>query len=79
MGMCDLTILSHWRNHVLRIYGRSNFNFNNLNSALQVDYSYPIIASGVYIYLKYFLGYGESLMDYKQKVNKIGTGISLSR
>jgi phospholipase A1/A2 len=79
MGMCDLTVISHWRKHVLRIYGRTNFNFKNLNSGLQVDYSYPIGESGVYIYLKYFLGYGESLLDYKQKVNKIGTGISLSR
>jgi len=79
MGMCDLTIVSHWNKHVLRVYGRSNFNFNAIKAALQVDYSYPIAATGTYIYLKYFLGYGESLIDYDRPVNKIGTGLALSR
>jgi len=79
MGMCDLTLMGQWKGHLLKIYGRSNFNFKNIISALQVDYSYPIGASGFYVYLKYFFGYGESLIDYKKKVNKIGTGIAISR
>jgi phospholipase A1 len=79
MGMCDLTIVSHWNSHVLRVYGRSNFNFRNLKAALKVDYSCPIAATGLYFYLQYFLGYGESLFDYYRPVNKIGTGIALSR
>jgi len=79
MGMCDLTVISHWKKHVLRLYGRTNFNFKNIKSALQVDYSYPISTAGFYLYIKYFLGYGESLLDYYRTVNKIGAGLSLSR
>jgi phospholipase A1 len=79
MGMCDLTILTRWNRHVLRVYGRSNFNFSNLTTALRVDYSYPIAATGFYFYLQYFWGYGESLIDYNRRVNKIGTGLALSR
>jgi phospholipase A1 len=80
MGMCDLTIVTHWKSHVLRLYGRSNFNFkNNLTAALRVDYSYPIASSGFYFYLQYFFGYGESLLDYSRRVNKIGLGVALSR
>jgi outer membrane phospholipase A len=79
MGMCDLTIVSHWNNHVLRIYGRSNFNFRDIKAAMQIDYSYPIASTGFYFYLKYFLRYGESLIDYDRPVNKIGTGLALSR
>jgi phospholipase A1 len=79
MGICDLTILSHWNNHVLRLYGRSNFNLRNIKAALQVDYTYPISSTGFYFYLQYFLGYGESLIDYDKPVNKIGTGLALSR
>jgi phospholipase A1 len=79
MGMCDLTIVSRWNSHVLRVYGRSNFNYKNINAALRIDYSYPIAATGLYFYLQYFLGYGESLIDYDRPVNKIGTGIALSR
>jgi phospholipase A1 len=79
MGMCDLTIVTRWNSHVLRIYGRSNFDFKDIKAALQIDYSYPIASAGFYFYLKYFLGYGESLIDYKRPVNKIGTGLALSR
>jgi phospholipase A1 len=79
MGMCDLTIISHWNSHVLRVYGRSNFNFKNMKAALRVDYSYPIAATGFYFYMQYFVGYGESLIDYFRPVNKIGTGLALSR
>jgi phospholipase A1/A2 len=79
MGICDLTIVSHWNNHVLRVYGRSNLDFKNFKGALRVDYSYPIAATGFYFYLQYFLGYGESLIDYDLLVNKIGTGLALSR
>jgi len=84
MGMCDLTIVSQWNKHILRIYGRSNFNFANIKTArtigsMRLDYSYPIAATGFYYYLQYFLGYGESLIDYDRPVNKIGAGLALSR
>jgi phospholipase A1 len=79
MGICDLTVVSRWNSHVLRVYGRSNFNHKNMKAALKVDYSYPIAATGLYFYLQYFLGYGESLIDYDRPVNKAGTGIALSR
>jgi phospholipase A1 len=79
MGVCDLTIVSQWNSHVLRVYGRSNFNYKNIKAALQVDYSYPIASTGFYLYIKYFLGYGESLIDYDRPVNKIGAGLAISR
>ncbi|MDF1883078.1 phospholipase A [Sulfurimonas sp. SAG-AH-194-C21] len=42
--------------------------------------SYPtLVSKDVYFYLKGFSGYGSSLIDYDQKVNKIGFGISISR
>jgi len=79
MGMCDLTVVSQWNKHFLRAYGRSNFNFKDMKAALCLEYSYPIAATGFYFYLQYFLGYGESLIDYDRPVNKIGTGLALSR
>ncbi len=42
--------------------------------------SYPIpLSEDVFFYLQGFSGYGSSLIDYDQKVNKIGFGISISR
>jgi len=79
MGMGDLTVITGWNKHVMKIYGRSNFNFKNIAAALRIDYSYPITATGYFLYLQYFVGYGESLIDYNRTVQKIGTGFAFSR
>lgn len=79
MGFCDLTVMFQYGKHVFSLYGRSNFNIKILTGALQADYSYPLGSRGFYIYLQYFLGYGQSLIDYDRPVNRLGLGIALSR
>jgi phospholipase A1 len=79
MGFCDLTVMFQYGKHVFSLYGRSNFNSNMLTGALQADYSYPLGSRGFYMYLQYFLGYGQSLIDYDRPVNRLGLGVALSR
>ncbi len=45
--------------------------------ALQISYSFPIHGV-VHGYFQYFTGYGQSLIEYKQRTNSFGAGISLS-
>jgi len=46
----------------------------------QLAISYPTpLSEDAFFYLQGFSGYGSSLIDYDQKVNKIGFGISISR
>ena len=43
----------------------------------QIDYSFPLVHK-VHGYLQYYNGYGESMIDYDQRVNRIGIGLSFS-
>ncbi len=48
--------------------------------AAELNYSYPVYGrDDLFVYLKAFSGYGESLIDYDNKVNKVGLGFSISR
>ncbi len=48
--------------------------------SVQLDWSFPIFGlKDVYGYLQYFNGYGESMVDYNEKVEKIGLGFAITR
>jgi phospholipase A1 len=70
-------------------YGKSNHvvsgMFRNLlesgfdKGAVELSWSFPVF-DYPYLrgYLQYFYGYGESLIDYNHKVNRLGIGISVT-
>jgi len=47
------------------------------NGFIEGTYSYPVLQN--YFYLKLFSGYGESLIDYNNYINKVSVGFSFSR
>ncbi|MDX9709097.1 MAG: phospholipase A [Trichloromonas sp.] len=55
---------------------RNNFQSENRTS-VQLEWSYPIL-DNVGIYVQYFNGYGENLLDYDQRANRIGLGFILT-
>jgi phospholipase A1 len=56
----------------------ARLNIDTGFGAIELGYSYPIIED-VYFYTKVFNGYGESLIDYDNNINKVAFGFSFSR
>jgi phospholipase A1 len=68
-----------WNGHVFSLMSRNNLESGFDRGAVEAGWSFPLHK---YPYLKgyiqYFYGYGESLVDYDRRVNRIGIGIALT-
>ena len=53
-------------------------NISSLKGAVEATYSYPL-PHDTYLYVKFFSGYMESLVDYNREVTKFSIGFSFSR
>lgn len=62
--------------HMYTLMGRGNPSHGH--GAVEGTYSYPLLKSA-YLYTKIFSGYGESLIDYNNEINKFSIGFSFSR
>jgi len=54
-------------------------NLDTLKGAVEATYSYPIREHKSYLYVKFFSGYVESLIDYNKNITKFSIGVSFSR
>jgi phospholipase A1 len=67
------------QDHVFALMSRNNVESGFEKGALELSWSFPLWN---YPYLKgyvqWFSGYGESMIDYNQYVNKIGFGVALT-
>ncbi len=79
LGHYELRAGYKWNDHVFTAMTRNNLESGFDRGAVELGWSFPL---GTYPYLKgyiqYFRGYGESLIDYNQRVNRIGIGIALT-
>lgn len=57
---------------------RNNFDSGDDNrGAYQIDFTFPLPYTDIKWYIQYFNGYGESLVDYNHRTNRIGFGVAL--
>jgi phospholipase A1/A2 len=65
--------------HTISLMVRNHLESGFSKGAVQASWSFPF-GSWPYLrgYVQYFNGYGESLIDYNQYVNRLGIGVSLS-
>ena len=80
MGYGDLTIKYLYGKSQINLMLRNNFNFQDNKGAVEIDWTTTFFNSeNTYWYVKVFSGYGESLIDYNQYINKISFGFAFSR
>lgn len=61
------------KRHRIGVMLRDNLNFRDNKGAIQLEWSFPLFEM-IAGYVHYFYGYGENLLDYDHRVNRIGIG-----
>ena len=79
LGHGELRVAWGRNGHVLSLMSRNQLESGFDEGAVEIGWSFPVF-DYPYLrgYVQYFNGYGESLIDYNNKVNRIGVGISLT-
>ncbi len=73
LGYGELWSYYFWNDSRFGLMVRNNFDFYKNRSALQLEWSYPLVQR-ISLYVQYFNGYGESMLDYSHNINRIGIG-----
>jgi len=77
MGYGEFRTLYKWRENVFSVMFRNNLRTSDNKGAVELGWSFPLFGK-FKIYLQYFNGYGESLIDYNTSINRFGAGLMLS-
>ena len=77
LGYGQLVGAYRWKKNVFSFTFRNNLRFNENKGSLEIGWSYPL-TNNLRVYLQYYNGYGESLIDYNNYTNRIGCGIMIN-
>ncbi|MGA9572995.1 MAG: phospholipase A [Lysobacterales bacterium] len=79
LGHYEIRAGYRWNSQVFSLMSRNNLESGFDRGAVELGWSFPLW-NYPYLkgYIQYFYGYGESLIDYDNRVNRIGIGISLN-
>lgn len=79
LGHYEIGAAYKWDEHTFSLITRNAIESDFHRGSLQASWSFPLWG-WPYLrgYVQYYTGYGESLIDYDQYVNRVGVGLSLS-
>ncbi len=76
MGHGEFAAVYATGKHTVGLLLRNNLHAENYG-AVEINYSYPMSRRAKW-FIQYFDGYGESLIDYNARIQRIGLGIALT-
>lgn len=79
LGYGDVKIVVPYRKNIFSLTLKDNLRRNANKGSFLFDWSFPVTKNNIYLYFQIFSGYGESLIDYNKRNNKIGIGFAISR
>lgn len=81
LGYGDINVIYAYGDHTFKLLLRNNLRFNTHNKGFaQANWVFPLTqAKNTFGFIQLSSGYGDSLIDYDQEINRISFGISLSR
>ncbi|WP_028108091.1 phospholipase A [Ferrimonas futtsuensis] len=77
LGYGELGVVYKYEDHTFSGLFRNNLDFDDNRGAVELGWSFPI-GNKVRGYVQYFYGYGESLIDYNVRSNRIGIGLEMT-
>lgn len=78
LGNFDAKIAYLGRDTFAYILLRNNLNFKHNKGAVELNAGFDLFDNGVFWFVQYFNGYGESLIDYQRYINKLGIGFVIA-
>jgi len=77
MGRAEALITTQLGRHILALQLRHSLRGGDRShGSAQLEWSYPL-GGALHLYTQWFSGYGESLIDYNHRQNKLGIGVSV--
>ncbi len=77
MGHAEFGAAYKHEEQVLAALVRNNFDAEDNRGAVQLSWSFPL-SKRLLGYAEYFGGYGETLIDYDNRVDRIGIGVAMT-
>ena len=74
LGYGEIWAYYFYKKHRFGLMIRDSLRFEKNRGALQAEWSFPLFFKNVAGHVQYFNGYGESLLDYDHRTNRIGVG-----
>ena len=76
MGHFEWTGIYQWNDHNFSLLVRNNLQSEG-KGALEFGWSFPV-SDNIRLYVQYFTGYGESLINYDNNTNRLGIGFEIT-